>query len=78
MSVQKLRNLGVKTTATSPLPSLQSSMRAGASPSKSSETGISPSLYQSMHLGTTPEKSQQSPSQRVIETMMSAPGSRKK
>lgn len=78
MSVTKLKNLGVTTTATSPLPSLQSSMRAGASPSKSSETGNSPSLYQSMHLGTTPNKSKQSPSQKVIDTMIAAPSSRKK
>jgi hypothetical protein len=78
MSVTKLRNLGVTTTATSPLPSLQSSMRTGVSPTRSNETGSTPSLYNSMHLGTTPEKSKQSPSQKVIETMMAAPNRGKK
>ena len=69
MSVQKLINLGVKTTADPPLPSLQTSMRAGASPKKSNEKGASPSLYDSMHLGTSPKKSGQSPKQRLQDTM---------
>jgi hypothetical protein len=76
MSVTKLKNLGVKTTATSPLPSLITSMKAGAGPGKSSETGPTPSLYASMHIGKGPEKSKQSPSQKVIDTMRSAGGKR--
>ena len=76
MAIQKLKNLGVKTTATSPLPSLITSMKAGQGPGKSSETGATPSLYTSMHNGATPEKSSQSPSQKVIDTMRSAGGKR--
>ena len=74
MSVQKLKNLGVKTTGS--VPTLPSSMRVGGTHSKSSETGATPSLYTSMHNGATPEKSSQSPSQKVIDTMRSAGGKR--
>jgi len=76
MAVTKLKNLGVGTTGS--VPSLQTSMRAGASPSKSSETGATPSLYDSMHLGSSPSKSKQSPQQKVIDTMIAAPNSRSK
>ena len=76
MAIQKLKNLGVKTTATSPLPSLITSMKAGQGPGKSNETGPTPSLYASMHIGKGPEKSKQSPSQKVIDTMRSAGGKR--
>ena len=74
MSVQKIRNLGGKTTATSPLPTLQTSMHNGSTHSLSNETGATPSLYASMHLGTSPDKSKQSPTQKVIDTMRSSGG----
>jgi hypothetical protein len=67
--IQKIINLGGKVIADPPLPSLLTSMRAGASPKKSNETGAKPSLYASAKLGTSPKKSSQAPNQKLIDTM---------
>lgn len=74
MSIQKIINLGGKTTANPPLPSLITSMKAGQGPGKSSEMGATPSLYNSMRIGKGPEKSKQAPNQKVIDTMISKGG----
>jgi len=77
MAIQKIINLGGKVIADPPLPSLLTSMKAGASPSKSSETGATPSLYASMKIGTSPGKSKQAPTQKLNDTMRIG-GSKKK
>ena len=67
--IQKIINLGGKVIADPPLPSLLTSMKAGASPKKSNEKGATPSLYTSMKIDHDPSKSKQAPNKPLIDTM---------